>query len=250
MERRRVIAGNWKMNMTQESAKVLMLDVIKWMPKNLPADVDVVLCVPYTLLNFVGEMIKGTRIKLGAQNVSWAEKGAFTGEISSAQLIETGVTHVIVGHSERREMFNETCEMVNKKIKTALANNLTPIFCIGESLEQFDRGETKAVVARQVKEGLNDLTEDELKKIIIAYEPIWAIGTGKTASSKDAQETIEFIRTQFSTKVSKTLPILYGGSMNKDNAKELLSQPDIDGGLIGGASLKAHDFLCVAGSCI
>ncbi|MCL2234123.1 MAG: triose-phosphate isomerase [Firmicutes bacterium] len=250
MKRNRVIAGNWKMNMTQEGAKALMQDVIKWMPKNLPSDVDVVVCVPFTLLNFVNDMIKGTRIKLGAQNMSWAEKGAFTGEISASQLIETGVSHVIIGHSERREMFNETCETVNKKIKYALANNLTPIFCIGESLEQFEKGETNATVARQVKDGLNGLTEDELTKVVVAYEPIWAIGTGKTASPQDAQNTIAFIRAELLKNVAEQMPILYGGSMNAENAKDLLSQNDIDGGLIGGASLKAHDFLCIAGSTI
>ncbi|MCL2862249.1 MAG: triose-phosphate isomerase [Firmicutes bacterium] len=250
MNRKRIIAGNWKMNLTQESAKELMKDVIKWTPKNLPNDVDVVVCVPFTLLSTVHAMTKNTRIKLGAQNMSWAEKGAFTGEISSEQLIEQGVTHVIIGHSERREMFNETCETVNKKIKTALKNNLTPIFCIGESEQQFEKGETNTVVSRQTKNGLEGLTDDEIKKVIIAYEPIWAIGTGKTASKEDAQKVIAFIREQLPKGVKDIIPILYGGSMNAQNAKELLDQIDIDGGLIGGASLKAHDFLCVAGSCI
>ena len=211
------------------------------------ANCDVVVCVPAINIPAVSEALKGTNIKLGAENVHWAEKGAFTGEISAAMLVEYGVEYVIIGHSERRQYFGETDETVNKRTITALNAGLTPIVCIGESLEERETGKTEEVLALQIREGLKGI--EELSKIVIAYEPIWAIGTGKTATAEQANETIAFIRKtvgeMFCPHCAAALRIQYGGSMNAGNCKELMAMPEIDGGLIGGASLKAPDFAAI-----
>ena len=211
------------------------------------ANCDVVVCVPAIDIPAVSEAIKGTNIKLGAENVHFAEKGAYTGEISAAMLLEYGVEYVIIGHSERRQYFAETDETVHKRTLTALKAGLTPIVCVGESLEERETGKTEDVLYTQLKDGLKDI--EDIKKIVIAYEPVWAIGTGKTATAAQANETIAFIRKTvgelFCPKCAQALRIQYGGSMNAGNCKELMAQEEIDGGLIGGASLKANDFATI-----
>ena len=242
--RKPIIAGNWKMNLTP-SQGVALVNELKPLVKD--ADCDVVVCVPATDIYAVGEALKGSNIKLGAENVHFAEKGAYTGEISAAMLLEYGVEYVIIGHSERRQYFGETDETVNKRTLTALANNITPIVCIGESLEERETGKTEEVLATQIHEGLKNI--EDITKIVIAYEPVWAIGTGKTATAEQANETIAFIRKtvgeMFCAKCAAELRIQYGGSMNAGNCKELMAMPEIDGGLIGGASLKAPDFAAI-----
>lgn len=239
-----IIAGNWKMNNTA-SEGVALVKAIAPLVKN--ASCDVVVCVPAIDIPAVSEALKGTNIGLGAENVHYAEKGAFTGEISAAMLKEYGVKYVIIGHSERRQYFGETDETVNKRTLTAIAAGLTPIVCIGESLEERETGKTEEVLAKQIHEGLKNI--DDITKIVIAYEPVWAIGTGKTATAEQANETIGFIRKtigeMFCPKCAEALRIQYGGSMNAGNCKELMAMPEIDGGLIGGASLKAPDFAAI-----
>jgi triosephosphate isomerase len=207
---------------------------------------EVILCVPYIDLFYSLLIAQGTNIKIGAQNMHWEEKGAFTGEISGQMLKSLGVEYVIIGHSERRTYFAETDEIVNKKIKQALANGLKPIVCVGETLEQREKGITKEVVTSQIEKALEGVTEEEISNIIIAYEPIWAIGTGKTASKEDANESICQIREKivkiYGQNVANRVIIQYGGSVNSNNAKELFEMSDIDGALIGGASLKAEEF--------
>lgn len=208
------------------------------------ATCDVVVCVPAIDIPAVSEALKGTNIRLGAENVHFAEKGAYTGEISAAMLKEYGVEYVIIGHSERRQYFGETDETVNKRTLTALNAGLTPIVCVGETLEERETGKTEAVLHRQLEEGLKGV--EDLTKLVIAYEPVWAIGTGKTATAAQANETIGYIRKTlgelFCEKCAAKVRIQYGGSMNAGNCKELMAQEEIDGGLIGGASLKAPDF--------
>ena len=208
------------------------------------AECDVVVCVPFTDIPAVSEALKGSNIALGAQNVHFAEKGAYTGEISAAMLKEYGVKYVIIGHSERRQYFGETDETVNKRMHAALAAGLVPIVCVGESLEERETGKTEQVLSVQIEEGLKGL--EDVSAIVIAYEPVWAIGTGKTATAEQANETIGFIRKKcaevFCPKCAEKVRIQYGGSMNAKNCKELMAMPEIDGGLIGGASLKAQDF--------
>lgn len=239
--RKPIIAGNWKMNKTKAEAEVLVNELKPLVEK---AKCEVVLCVPYTDLWVVGEAIKGTKIKLGAQNVAWADKGAFTAEISADMLKDFGVEYVIIGHSERRQYFGETDESVNKRVKQALANGLKPIVCVGETLTEREKNKTKRVLKKQVVEGLNGI--EDFTDVVVAYEPVWAIGTGKTATKEDANETIGYIRrvigNTFGKEVAKDLRIQYGGSMNPGNVKDLMSMRNIDGGLIGGASLKAEDF--------
>ena len=239
--RKAIIAGNWKMN-NAASEGVRLVEAIK--PLVGDAECDVVVCVPFVDIPAVAEALKGSNIHLGAQNVHFAEKGAYTGEISAAMLKEYGVEYVIIGHSERRQYFGETDETVNKRMHAALAAGLTPIVCIGESLEERETGKTEAVLDVQIREGLKGV--DDISKIVIAYEPIWAIGTGKTATAEQANETIGFIRKTcaevFCPKCAEKVRIQYGGSMNAKNCKELMAMPEIDGGLIGGASLKAEDF--------
>ncbi len=242
--RKPIIAGNWKMNMTP-SQGVKLVEELK--PLVSGADCDVVVCVPATDIYAVGQAVKGSNIHLGAQNVHFAESGAYTGEISADMLKELGVEYVVIGHSERRQYFGETDETVNKRTLTAVAKGLIPIVCVGETLEQRESGETEKVLERQIKVGLKGI--DDLNKIVIAYEPVWAIGTGKTATSEQANETIGFIRKtlaeNFCKKCASEVRIQYGGSMKPGNAKELMAMDEIDGGLIGGASLKAADFAAI-----
>ncbi|MEG0540809.1 MAG: triose-phosphate isomerase [Angelakisella sp.] len=244
--RRAVIAGNWKMNKNRAEAKALIAEMIP-MVKN--ADCDIVICVPYTNLETALEATKGSNIKVGAENCHWATSGAFTGEISADMLAEMGVEYVVIGHSERRQYFGETNETVNKRTHAALAAGLKVILCVGELLGEREAGITEEIVGMQTKIALAGITGDQLRNIIIAYEPVWAIGTGKTATSAQANEVNHYIRTVveklYGTAASDALTIQYGGSMNAANAEELTAQPDVDGGLIGGASLKAADFATI-----
>lgn len=242
--RKPIIAGNWKMNNTIAETKALVKDLI---PLVKDAKCDVVICTPYTDLAAAVEATQGTNIKVGAENVHWAEKGAFTGEISAKMLVELGVEYVIIGHSERRQYFGETDETVNARMKAALAAGLKPIVCVGETLEERESGKTEEVVTRQTVAAFKDIDKDELDNIVIAYEPVWAIGTGKTATAEDANDTIKVIRDTMAKLycpkcAEDRVRIQYGGSMNPKNASELMAMPEIDGGLIGGASLKADDF--------
>jgi triosephosphate isomerase (TIM) len=248
--RRKVIAGNWKMNMDLHQSQKLVSEIINGLGKDNKA--LVIVCPPFTSLSEVNSLLKGTQIKLGAQNMCYEESGAFTAEISADMLKSVGCEYVILGHSERRVIFNETDELINKKIKAALAKGLKPIFCIGELLEQRENGETMKVVSSQIEKGLEGITSDQMKNIIIAYEPVWAIGTGKTATPLQAQEVHSFIRElvakKFLTSVTENLVIQYGGSVKPDNSGELLSQQDIDGALVGGACLQAGSFLSIIAS--
>ena len=243
-KRRKVIAGNWKMNMTPTEAKELAKGVYEQVKGKTGC--DVVVCVPFVDIPAMAQIVKGTIIKLGAQNVHFEEKGAYTGEISANMLKDCGVQYVIVGHSERREYFGETDETVNKRAKAALNAGLTAIICVGEKLWERECGITAEVVSRQVKLALYDIPEEQMQNVIIAYEPVWAIGTGTTATNEQADEVCGVIRKTVSSLYGKetadSAVILYGGSMNAKNAAELLGKENVDGGLIGGASLKAADF--------
>ena len=244
--RKAVIAGNWKMNKTRPEAKAL-IEALVPLAKN--AGCEVVICVPFTNLETAVELTKGTNIKVGAQNCHFAKSGAYTGEISADMLTEVGVEYVVLGHSERRQYFAETDETVNKRTKAALEAGLKPIVCVGELLWERECNITEEVIARQIKLDFYDVSAEDLKKCIIAYEPVWAIGTGKTATADQAQEVCAFIRNTlaklYGKDVADTITIQYGGSMNAGNAAELLSKPDVDGGLIGGASLKAPDLATI-----
>ena len=241
--RKPIIAGNWKMNKTPEEAKELVTALV---PLVKDAKCNVVICAPFVDLCAVKPIIAGTNIHLGVQNIHWAEKGAFTGEISADMLKAHGVEYAIVGHSERRQYFGETDATVNQRAKAAIAAGITPIICVGESLEQRESGVTNAVVSGQTKAALDGIEAKDVETLVIAYEPIWAIGTGKTATKEDANATIAVIRGAiaevYGKDVAEKVRIQYGGSMNPKNASELMSMPEIDGGLIGGASLKAEDF--------
>ena len=241
--RKPIIAGNWKMNMTPADAETLVSTLI---PLVKDAKCDVVVCPPYVDLSVVSRLVKGTNIHLGAQNIHWAAKGAFTGEVSADMLRAFGVEYAIIGHSERRQYFGETDESVNARARAALSAGITPIICVGETLEQRESGVTAAFVSGQAKAALAGMSEEDVKSLVIAYEPIWAIGTGKTATADDANATIGVIRRAvaeaFGQAVADEVRIQYGGSMNPKNASELMAMPEIDGGLIGGASLKAEDF--------
>ena len=241
--RKAVIAGNWKMNKTPAEAKELITAIA---PLVKDAGCDVVACVPYVDIATAIEAAKGTNIKIGAENCHWAVSGAFTGEISAEMLKACGVEYVITGHSERRTYFGDTDVTVQKRTRAALDAGLTVIVCVGEYLEQREQGITDELVAMQTKIALGGVTEEELKRIIIAYEPVWAIGTGKTATAEQAQEIHAFIRSLIAEKYGKEIAdncsILYGGSCKPSNAKELFANPDVDGGLIGGAALKVSDF--------
>jgi triosephosphate isomerase (TIM) len=244
--RRKVIAGNWKMHNDINESEIL-INSLKQLLKGKSVNCDVIICPPFTSLTEASKLIEGSVIKLGAQNMHFEDKGAFTGEISASMLNSIGCEYVILGHSERRTIFNENDEMINLKIKKAIERGLKPIFCIGETLEEREKEITKDVVKRQMEKGLDGITSDQMKNIIIAYEPVWAIGTGKTATPEQAQEVHEFIRSLvnqiFSQSISESLVIQYGGSVKPENAAELLSQKDIDGALVGGACLKAESFL-------
>lgn len=240
MARKKIIAGNWKMNKTPSEA-VELVNLLKDLVKN--DDVDVVYCVPAIDIVPVVEATKGTNVAVGAENMYFEESGAYTGEISAAMLVDAGVKYVIIGHSERRDYFKEDDVLLNKKVKKAFEAGITPILCCGESLEQRELGVTMDWIRLQIKSDLAGVTVDQVKSMVIAYEPIWAIGTGKTATSDQAQEVCKGIRDLiaeiYDTDTAEAVRIQYGGSMNAGNAAELLAKPDIDGGLIGGASLKA-----------
>ena len=242
-KRRAVIAGNWKMNKNRAEAKALITELL---PLVKDADCEVVLCTPYTNLETALALTEGTNVKVGAENCHWAESGAFTGEISAPMLKELGVQYVIIGHSERRQYFGETDETVNLRTRAAIAAGLTVMMCIGETLEEREAGKLVEVIERQMNVGLKDVTAADCAKLVIAYEPVWAIGTGKTATPDQAQEVHALIRATLAKLVgaetAETVRIQYGGSMKPGNAAELLAKKDIDGGLIGGAALKAADF--------
>ena len=241
--RKKVIAGNWKMNMLPNEAIAF---IEEFTPLVKDTENEVVLCVPYTDLFYALLTAQNTNIKIGAQNMHWAENGAYTGEISAKMLKSIGVEYVILGHSERRQYFNETDETVNKKLKVAFENELKPIVCVGESLEQRESGITAEIITSQTRLALDGLTPEQVKNTIIAYEPIWAIGTGKTATSEDANNSIKEIRKEiekiYGKEVADCVIIQYGGSVKSSNAKELFNMSDIDGGLVGGASLKPDEF--------
>ena len=244
--RKAVIAGNWKMNNNRAQTRELLEALI---PSVKDAACDVVVCVPFTDLETAVAMTKGTNIKVGAQNCHFEAKGAFTGEIAPGMLTEMGVEYVVLGHSERRQYFGETDVTVNKRVKAAIGAGLTAILCVGELLEQREQGITAELVAMQTKIALNGVEKADLDKIIIAYEPVWAIGTGKTATADQANEVCALIRgviaELYGQDAADAMTIQYGGSMNAGNAAELVSKPDVDGGLIGGASLKAPDFTVI-----
>ena len=242
-KRKAIIAGNWKMNKTPKDAKEL-LNAITPLVKD--AGCEVIACVPYVDLATALEATEGTNVKIGAENCHWAESGAFTGEISTGMLKEMGVEYVVLGHSERRQYFGETDETVNKRIQAALNAKLKPIVCVGETEAEREGRLTEKVLERQIIEGLKGFKSKDFDKIVIAYEPVWAIGTGKTATATDANNTIGYIRhilaKKFHRSIAEKTRIQYGGSMNVKNCKELMAEEEIDGGLIGGASLKAEDF--------
>lgn len=241
--RKKVVAGNWKMNLNTKEAKDLCSKLLNDCNTN---KVDVIFCVPFTNFNAVNSVINGTNIKLGAQNFYYEEKGAFTGEISADMLLDSDVKYVIIGHSERRQIFKEDNEMINKKIKSALSKGLIPIVCCGETLTQREQNETLDFIKSQIVTAFDGINSNDVTKIIIAYEPIWAIGTGKTATSDEAEEVCAYIRKVikdlYNSDLSEQIRILYGGSVNAKNAKELFEKENIDGGLVGGASLK-EDFI-------
>jgi triosephosphate isomerase len=249
MSRRIVIAGNWKMNKTvPESVELAKAVVAK--ASEAPATVDLVICPNYVALSEVAKVVAGTRVALGAQDLHWEESGAFTGKVSAGMLTSAGVKYVIIGHSEQRQLFGETDETVNKKTKQALEHGLIPIVCVGELLSEREAGQTDAVNERQIQGAYAGISAEDAAKTVIAYEPVWAIGTGKVATVEQAQEAQAYIRAVltnlYGASVAELIPIQYGGSMKPDNAQGLLSQKDIDGGLIGGASLKAEDFIGIA----
>ena len=245
--RKTVIAGNWKMNMTASETKQFAEDLKKIMPRAKWC--ETVICVPACNISTAMKAFKDLRVSVGAENVHFEKSGAYTGEISADMLKDLGVKYVIIGHSERRQYFCETDAIVNKKVHAALNGGMTPIICVGESLEQRETGVTEDLISMQVKSALYGVPADKLRRCIIAYEPIWAIGTGKTATAQQAQEVCEGIRAVirgiYGARPARAVSILYGGSMNAANAEELLAQPDIDGGLIGGASLKPADFATI-----
>ena len=243
-DRKALIAGNWKMYKTcaeaVDEAKALV-DLVQPMD-----DREMMIAPTYTALAKVSEVLKGSPVALGAQNLFWENEGAYTGEISALMLISAGCSHVIIGHSERRQYFGETDDTVNKKIETAINHDLIPVFCIGESEQERDLNQTFSILDKQVTKGLSNISSKDLGTLIIAYEPIWAIGTGKTATTEQAQEVHQFIRSlidkAFGSELAQSMRILYGGSVKPDNIDELMAMPDVDGALVGGASLKANSF--------
>ena len=241
--RKKVIAGNWKMNMLPNET----INFIEGLSQEIKGvKNEIILCVPYTDLFYALLTAQNTNIKIGAQNMHWKEKGAYTGEISGQMLKSIGVEYVIIGHSERRQYFAETDETVNLKVKSALENNLKPIICVGETLEQREHGETEKIIESQIKLALKDLTKEQIRAIIIAYEPVWAIGTGKTATPEEANNVIKYIRKQikelYNEEIAENIIIQYGGSVKASNAEELFNMSDIDGALVGGASLNFKEF--------
>lgn len=243
--RKKIIAGNWKMNKTGAEAATFARDLkIKTLNIN---KTEIVVCPPFTAIDSVYNILKDSRIKVGAQNVHWEAAGAFTGEVSATMIEAAGCRYVIIGHSERRQYFGETDETVNKKIKQTLTTSLSPIVCIGETLDQRQAGQTETVINHQIRAGLAGLSKEQMERIVLAYEPVWAIGTGVTATPEQAEQVHLFIRQLltelFDRSIADKTAILYGGSVKPDNIHELLNEPDIDGGLIGGASLKVDSFV-------
>ncbi|MBF4694016.1 triose-phosphate isomerase [Fusibacter ferrireducens] len=242
--RKPIIAGNWKMHKSIKEG-VAFVEAIK--PDVANTDVEVLICAPYTLLQNMVEAAKGSNIKIGAQNMHFEDKGAFTGEVTADMLLEIGVTHVIIGHSERRQYYGETDQTVNLKTKKALAKGLVPVVCVGETLEQREAGETKDVCKTQIVNAFEGIDAKDVPTIVVAYEPIWAIGTGKTASSQDANDVIAYIREVlkdlYTDAVSEEVRIQYGGSVKPANVEEIMNESDIDGALVGGASLLEADFV-------
>ncbi|MEX0822165.1 MAG: triose-phosphate isomerase [Rhodothermales bacterium] len=242
-----LVAGNWKMNTDLITARTLARNVVEAVGD--PGEVKVVVCPPFISLHAVSEIVRNSPVDLGAQNMHEADSGAFTGEVSAAMLRSVGSQYVILGHSERRQYFGETNEGVNRKIKKALASDILPIVCVGENLDQRKGGAAQNVVGRQIGEGLGGVDVEDAERLVVAYEPIWAIGTGETATPAQAQEMHAFIRSQLTDRygddTGAAIHILYGGSVKPHNADELFAQDDVDGGLIGGASLKADDFAAI-----
>ena len=249
--RKPVMAGNWKMNKTRDEALQFIYSVNNELPSN--KKVESVICAPAILLRCLVKR-QGNELRIGAQNMHYAENGAYTGEISPNMLETTGVSYVVLGHSERREMFNETDEAINKKIFAALSHDITPIVCCGETLEEREAGKVEEVLGNQIRKDYANLTAEQVVKTIIAYEPIWAIGTGKTATPEVADETCGFVRSvirdMFGNEVAEEIRILYGGSVKPSNVEELMSKENIDGGLVGGASLEAESFLKLVKACV
>jgi triosephosphate isomerase (TIM) len=246
--RKKIVAGNWKMNKTLEEAHALIAELTGMVSDEVKTPAEVVVCVPFPyLIPVKNQLGAGARIKVGAQNCSEHEWGAYTGETCASMLASAGIPYVILGHSERRQYFAENSPVLVKKIDRALAQKLTPIFCCGEPLEIREKGTHEMLVKQQVEEALFHLSADAIQKVVIAYEPVWAIGTGKTATSQQAQDMHVIIRKHLADKygaaIANNISILYGGSVKADNAKELFSQPDVDGGLVGGASLKSREFV-------
>ncbi len=247
--RRTIIAGNWKMNKTRQEAKGLVGEIVKGLSaiKNLP---EIVLCPPFTSLTEAAEAKGQAAVEIGAQNMDWRDSGAYTGEISPLMLVDLGIKYVVIGHSERRQYFGETNQTVNEKVKAALKHNLVPIVCVGETLDERENELTDPVVSRQIAAGLADLSDEDVKKIVVAYEPVWAIGTGKVCEATEANRVCAVIRKTVANlkgcaAVAPVVPILYGGSVNPKNIEEQMAQEDIDGSLVGGASLKADEFLAI-----
>jgi len=242
--RRPLIAGNWKMFKTCSEAVETAGQLVKLLATT--SDIDVIIAPPFTALAPVSDIVRGSRVSLGAQNLFWETEGAYTGEISPAMLVSTECKYVIIGHSERRQYFDETDETVNKKIKAAIKNDLIPVLCVGESEKERESKETFSVLDKQIKKGLEGFSSDDLETLVIAYEPVWAIGTGKTATTDQAQEAHQFLRSvlekSFGNMLAKSIRILYGGSVKPNNIAELMAMPDIDGALVGGASLDPETF--------
>jgi triosephosphate isomerase len=251
--RKKIVAGNWKMNKTLEEAKILTAELMGMVADEVKSNTEVIICTPFPYLISVKNQLGNSNIKVGAQNCSEHDSGAYTGEVSAAMIKSIDVPYVIVGHSERRQYFGETNKMLAVKVDKALANSLTPIFCCGEPLEIREKGEHETLVKQQVEESLFHLSTDVLQKVVIAYEPVWAIGTGKTATSQQAQDMHLVIRKHLASKygqsVADSISILYGGSVKADNAKELFACADVDGGLVGGASLKSREFVEIVKVC-
>lgn len=251
--RKKIVAGNWKMNKTLEEAKILTAELMGMVADEVKSNTEVIICTPFPYLISVKNQLGNSNIKVGAQNCSEHDSGAYTGEVSAVMIKSIDVPYVIVGHSERRQYFGETNKMLALKVDKALANSLTPIFCCGEPLEIREKGEHETLVKQQVEESLFHLSTDVLQKVVIAYEPVWAIGTGKTATSQQAQDMHLVIRKHLASKygqsVADSISILYGGSVKADNAKELFACADVDGGLVGGASLKSREFVEIVKAC-
>ncbi len=243
--RRKVIAGNWKMNKDINETKQLLSE-LKELVKDVDSTIEVIVCPPFPSLQLAKELLVGTKIKLGAQNVHYEDNGAYTGEVSTRMLKAIGCEYVIIGHSERRTYFKESDEIINRKVKKTLSVGLTPIICVGEALDERERGITEVVVGKQVKGVLAGLSENDMANLVIAYEPVWAIGTGRNASPEQANEVHQFIRNLvsklFNSEIASKLIIQYGGSVKPENAADLLNQSEIDGALVGGACLKAQSF--------